>query len=270
MYTVVILTKNESLTIEHCITSIPKECDVVVVDSGSTDNTVEIVKELNVRFYIHSQDGVFLIDRQRNWALSNCNILNEWVCFLDADETLNPILHLEIIKCVNQEVCNAYNLTPKYIFWGTWLKLTQGYPNWHPRLLKRSEVWIEGGVWEHFCPLAKVGYIKAPYEHYANSKGFSDWLKRHDRYSDWDASSIFNYLYKCEEIKGGRKIKLRRVSARLWFLRPFVRFFYMFFIRLGFLEGWKSFVFCSLYFVYEFMIVVKVFELKRLNDKLPL
>jgi len=264
-YSVIILTKNEEVNIENCINSIPNECDVVVLDSGSTDKTELISKSSGAKFYTHIQSGPFLIADQRNWGLKNCQLNNQWVLFLDADEEMNVNLHQKIIFNIKSNVFNAYKMTPKYLYWGKWLKLTQGYPNWHDRLLKKDEVWIEGGVWEHFNEEAQFGYIRIPYNHYANSKGFSDWLERHNRYSSWDAETINEYLNHNIGIGTVRKVVLRKLLAKIWPIRPFLRFFHMYVIRLGFLEGWRSLFFCFNYLFYEFMIVVKIIELKRLK-----
>ncbi len=270
-----VLTLNEEANMQRCLASL-QWCDhVVVLDSGSEDNTKSEALRLGAEFFLHKQMPPFKIDKQRNWALDNCGIDHEWVLFLDADETVSDALRDEILRCCNPEHgtdYNAYELTPRYLFWGTWLKRTQGYPNWHPRLLKRKEVRFTGGVWEHFDENAIIGKIEASYDHYANSKGFSDWLDRHDRYSSWDAEKIVNFLESksSDSLNTTRKLKLRLLAARLWPLRPFVRFIYMYFGRLGFLEGRASFVFCLLYAYYEFMTVVKIIELKRTREGLPL
>ena len=271
----VVLTLNEEANMQRCLASL-QWCDhVVVLDSGSEDNTESEALRLGAEFFLHKQMPPFEIDKQRNWALDNCGIDHEWVLFLDADETVSDALRDEILRCCNPEHgtdYNAYELTPRYLFWGTWLKRTQGYPNWHPRLLKRKEVRFTGGVWEHFDENAIIGKIEAPYDHYANSKGFSDWLDRHDRYSSWDAEKIVNFLESksSDSLNTTRKLKLRLLAARLWPLRPLARFIYMYFGRLGFLEGRASFVFCLLYAYYEFMTVVKIIELKRTREDLPL
>ena len=77
-YSVIILTKNEEVNIENCINSIPNECDVVVLDSGSTDKTELISRNLGAKFYTHIQSGRFLIADQRNWGLKNCQLNNKW------------------------------------------------------------------------------------------------------------------------------------------------------------------------------------------------
>lgn len=268
MYSIVILTKNEEINLQRCLESLPKECDIVVLDSGSTDKTKEIALELSARFFCHIPQGKFLISEQRNWALKNCELKFDWVFFIDADETMDDPLRAEIIRCIGEEKYNAYKLTPKYMFWGKWLKLTQGYPNWHDRLMKKDEVWLEGGVWEHFCNSAKVGYIDIPYNHYANSKGFFDWLERHKRYSNWDAHTTMAFLESKDatSLNTTRKLRLRLIATKFWYLRPWFRFFHMYILRGGFLEGWKSFMFCLHYFIYEMMVVIQIIELKRIKE----
>jgi len=270
----VILTKNEVSNIKRCIDSLLWCQEVVVVDSGSTDGTTQLAESLGAKVFTHIQPPPFKFSEQRNWALENCNLKGEWVLFVDADETIPPDLATEIqsvcLKCDNPY--NAFELTPRYLFWGKWLKRTQGYPNWHSRLVKRGEVSFAGGVWEHFATDAKVGRISIPYDHFANSKGLSDWLERHNRYSSWDAENAVKFMEtgNASALVSNNKLKLRFLAARLWPLRPLARFTYMYFLRLGFLEGIPGLVCCFLYAVYEFMVVVKVVEIKRKNIGLTL
>jgi hypothetical protein len=97
-------------------------------------------------------------------------------------------------------------------------------------------------------------------------------LARHDRYSSWDAGQIVDYLETGDRDRLGttRKLGLRRWAARCWPLRPWARFSQMYVLRGGFLEGRPAFVFCLLYFFYEWMTVVKIVELRRCRRHLPL
>ena len=265
---VVILTLNEEINIERCILSANWANEVIVLDSGSIDKTLSIAHKHGIKTYVHIQNRPFKISDQRNYALEECNLSSDWVLFLDADEIITPELQKNL-KCTLQTNTefNAYALTPKYIFWGKWLKKTQGYPNWHDRMVKLREVKFVGGVWEHFDETAKKGFIKIPYVHYANSHGFDIWIDKHQRYSSWNAQIYFNYLKTKDtiELKTNRKLVLRKLAAKFLFFTPPLRFIHMFIIRGGFLEGWKSFLFCSLYFIYESMTYIKVIELKRLE-----
>ena len=269
-----ILTKNEVCNLKRCIESLQWCDEVIVLDSGSTDGTIQLAESLGAKVFTHIPSLPFKISEQRNWALQNCNLKSEWVLFIDADEVIPSNLATEIqrVCSASNQQYNAYELPARYLFWGKWLKLTQGYPNWHSRLLKLGEVTFIGGVWEHFAFSAKVGRINIPYDHYANSKGFGDWLERHDRYSSWDAQKVVEFLEtgKASALGTERKLKLRLLAAKLWFIRPIIRFIQMYFLRLGFLEGITALIFCLLYAMYEFMIVVKIIELRRKKSELAL
>ncbi|MEH2301957.1 glycosyltransferase family 2 protein [Nostoc sp.] len=269
-----ILTKNEVCNLNRCIDSLQWCQEIIVVDSGSTDGTIQLAESLGAKVFTHIPSSPFKISEQRNWALQNCNLKSEWVLFIDADEVIPSNLATEIqrVCSASNQQYNAYELPARYLFWGKWLKLTQGYPNWHSRLLKLGEVTFTGGVWEHLASGAKVGRINIPYDHYANSKGFGDWLERHDRYSSWDAQKVVEFLEtgKASALGTERKLKLRLLAAKLWFIRPIIRFLQMYFLRLGFLEGITAVIFCLLYAMYEFMIVVKIIELRRKKSGLGL
>jgi len=270
----IILTKNEVSNLNRCIGSLQWCHEIIVLDSGSTDGTTQMAESLGAKVFTHIQPPPFKISEQRNWALENCNLQGEWVLFVDADEVIPPKLATEIqhICFANEQKYNAFEISARYIFWGKWLKLTQGYPNWHPRLLKLGEVQFAGGVWEHFVVGTKVGKMNFPYDHFANSKGFSDWLARHDRYSTWDAENVVKFLEtgNSNSLVSENKLKLRLLAARLWILRPIARFIYMYILRFGFLEGIPALVCCILYAVYEFMVVVKIVEINLTKKGLPL
>lgn len=238
----------------------------IVVDSGSTDRTREVAEENKARFIVHIQTGQFNIAAQRNWVLEEVVIASDWILFLDADEEVTPALRAEIEKELARcGAKNAFELTPRYMFWGRWLKRTQGYPNWHSRLVKKGDVRFRGGVWEHFDETACIGRIAEPYDHYANSKGFGDWLERHDRYSTWEAQRIVAFLESRdpEAIGTKRKVQLRLWAARCYPLRPLIRFVYIYVIRLGFLEGMPALIFSIQYALFEWLVVLKVLDLRR-------
>ena len=270
--TPVVLTKNEQSNIPRCLASIPWP-GAVVVDSGSTDDTIEVARRCGAIVFVHTQDGPFNIAKQRNWAIASCNADADWFLFLDADEELTARTVEAIEKsCIRGENYDAYELTPRYLFWGRWLKRTQGYPNWHARLVRNVVAPFEGGVWEHFRSDLRVGRISEPYNHYGFSKGVSDWIERHDRYSTWDGVHIHAFLQSRDTGKLGttRKIRLRRFAAQLWPIRPIGRFLYMYIFRMGFTEGVPGFVYSVLCMFYEFMTVVKVNEQRRISRGLPL
>jgi len=155
---------------------------------------------------------------------------------------------------------------------GRWLKRTQGYPNWHPRLIRRGYTRFEGGVWESFADGSNVDRISVPYEHYAFSKGFDDWLERHQRYSSWDAAQIVAFLTtrSSATLATRRWRRIRLILSRLWWLRPPLRFAQKYVLQAGFLEGWQGLLFALMMAGYELMTVIKVIELLRRQKELPL
>jgi glycosyltransferase involved in cell wall biosynthesis len=243
----------------------------VVVDSGSTDATVEIARKCGAAVLVHKQNGAFDFAKQRNWAVASCDTDSEWILFLDADEelTVDTVRAIES-ACNDGDKYDGYELTPKYLFWGRWLKHTQGYPNWHSRLMKKIEEPYEGGGWEQFRSNLRVGRIYEPYNHY--SKGVFAWVERHNRYAAWDGKRIHAFLQSRDsgDLGTTRKLRLRRMAARLWPFRPVARFLYMYICRLGFTEGIPGFVYCVLCMFYEFLIVCQINEQRRISRGLPL
>jgi len=265
--TVVILTLNEEAELATALRSVSFCESVFIVDSGSTDGTRAVAEEHGAEFVVHVPPPPFRIADQRNWALDNLPISSEWVLFLDADEEVPRPLRDRLAEVIRdpRDLWDAYELTPRYFFWGKWLKRTQGYPNWHPRLVRRGRKRFAGGVWEHFETGVRVGRLHEPYDHRANAKGLRDWLERHYRYAAWDADRIIDTLRSGSSAELGttRKVRLRYLAAKFWPLRPLARFFQMYVVRLGFLEGWPALNFCLLYFCYELMTVNLVVEKRR-------
>lgn len=266
----IVLTLNEEQDLSRALRSLSWCDELLVVDSGSTDRTRQIANQCGARFVQHIQEPPFLITKQRNWALDHAGLTSDWALFLDADEEIGFSLSQAIqSRITSSSSFTAYELTPRYWFLGKWLKFTQGYPNWHPRLLLRSAVRFEGGVWESFSSNARVSRISIPYEHFAFSKGLDDWIGRHQRYSSWDAHEINRYL-QSSELSTSRKVFLRKFVAHAWPIKPVLRFTQKYFFQLGFLEGWQGLLFCLLISFYDLMTVVKVIQERRLKQGLPL
>ena len=269
----VVLCLNEAGNLPRCLASLDWCDERVVVDSGSTDGSQRVAMELGARVFEHRQTGRFLISEQRNWALDHAQLRSNWVLFLDADEEIGPNCKGAIQAALAQSAeLNGFELTPRYWFLGRWLKRTQGYPNWHPRMVRRGHLRFEGGVWESFPGGSSVSRIQEPYEHYAFSKGIDDWLERHLRYADWDALKINDYLISLDARSLGttRSLLLRKAAARLWPLRPLLRFIQKYFIQLGVTEGWQGFLFASLMSFYDLIAIVKLIELRHKRLGKPL
>ena len=269
----VVLCLNEATNLPRCLASLGWCDELLVVDSGSSDGSQACSERQGARVLQHRQPGRFLISEQRNWALEHGGLQSEWVLFLDADEEVGPACRQAIQQAVASQVtADGFELTPRYWFLGRWLKRSQGYPNWHPRLIRRGRLRFEGGVWENFSDGGQVRQIKEPYEHYAFSKGIDDWLERHRRYADWEAEKITDYLSGGGETALGtrRWLRLRKLSALLWPLRPLLRFSQKYLLQGGFLEGWQGLIFALLMAGYDLITVIKVIERRRQREGMPL
>lgn len=266
----VVLTLNEEHNLSRALSSLAWCDELLVLDSGSIDSTEAVARHHNAKFVVHKQSSPFQITEQRNWALDRCGLRSKWVLFIDADEEVSPVLAEEIHKLISAPSrFNSYELTPRYWFFGKWLKRTQGFPNWHPRLLQREVVRFQGGVWESFSDTALTSRIHIPYEHFAFSKGIDDWLERHQRYSSWDAIEIDQYL-STKTLRSTRKRRLRAFTSNLWPLRPLLRFIQKYLFQFGFLEGWQALLYCLLICFYDLMTITKLIQLRRHRAGLPL
>ena len=261
----IILTLNEEADLPRSISSLSWCDSIIVVDSGSTDSTEAIARSGGCLFVQNIQSGLFLITEQRNWILDSGLIQTDWVIFLDADEAIGESLSLKILQVINSESPDEmYELTPRYWFMGRWLRLTQGFPNWHPRLLKTSSVRFAGGIWESFDSPRPPGRVPIPYEHYAFSKGFDDWVTRHLRYARWDAQKIINSGSKPELYTTKRFRNWRNSLDKVWLLRPCLRFIQKYILQRGFMEGWQGLLYSLMISMFDFFVVIYVIQYKRL------
>ena len=151
-----------------------------------------------------------------------------------------------------------------------WLRYSATYPAWVARLLRRGNAaFVQDGHGEKLAPASgKVGYLKFPLIHFNFSKGWADWFERHNKYSTFEAEKLLERTSRAS-IKGlfstdpaTRRKAIRSVSYRLPF-RPWLRFFYVYFLRLGFLDGRAGLTYTVLQAIYEYMICLKVSELRR-------
>lgn len=263
----VIITYNEEKIIEKCLESISFVNEIIVLDSYSNDDTKLICSKYNVNFYEHKFENY---SDQRNRALNLVSPDSDWILMLDADESVTNDLKDEILR-ISSDINNSaalYHVRRKDIYNNKWLRYSSGYPTWFGRLFKNNEVWVEREINEEYNTLGKVGFLKEHLLHYPYNKGFSWWLKKHDRYSSMESSillndSSFNFsisnLFHLDPVK--RRKFLKKIIYRLPF-RPIVVFFILYFLRLGFLDGKLGLRVCVMRSFYEWMIDVKFEELK--------
>lgn len=273
---VVILTYNEEKNIEDGLKSVYDWVDeIFVVDSFSTDRTLEIAKGYTEKIYQNKFEG---FPQQRNWTLDNLPFSNEWVFFFDADERPSKALKSEISNIIPETSSgvNGFYIKRKFIFMGKWIKHGGYYPVWLLRLFKYKFARCnERLVDEHFIVEGNTLQLQHDIIH-EDKRGITFWIERHNRYATLDALEHIK-LVKFEEMANGQTDfplttffeKRRLLKRKVWrclpmFLRPFMSFFYCYILRGGFLEGKAGFIYMVLLrFWYPLLVDIRIGEIKR-------
>ncbi len=273
MISIYILTYNEEIDIAPCIESALLSDDIIVIDSFSTDRTVEIASRYPVTIEQHKFESH---GKQRTWMLREVPCKYEWVYILEADERMTPKLFQECLEAIKNAEIIGYYVAERVIFMGKWIKHCTQYPRYQMRLFKKEQVWFSdfGHTEREVCE-GKTSFLKETYPHYTSGKGISRWLEKHNRYSTDEARETIrqqqegkinwqSLFFGQSEVEKRRSLK--DLSLRLPF-RPWIRWVYMYFILGGILDGKAGFAWCTLQAFYEYLILLKVAELKQLNSQ---
>lgn len=268
MFSIYILTHNEEIDIAACIESAQLSDDVIVVDSYSSDRTLAIAERYNVRIVQHEFESH---GKQRNWMLRSVPTKHEWVYLLEADERMTPELFQECLAAIRSKENVGYYAAERVMFMGTWIRHSTQYPRYQLRLLKKGQVWFtDYGHTEREVVKGTAGFLQATYPHYTCSKGLSRWIEKHDRYSTDEAQETIAQLEQGsvpwqDLLLGQTEVERRRalkdLSQHLPF-RPLLRWLYMYFILGGIWDGKAGFAWCTLQAFYEYLILLKVEEMK--------
>lgn len=273
---VLILTLNEEQNLPCCLASVAWSDDIVVLDSGSTDRTIEIAKAAGARVVHRVLDNW---SGQQNWATANIQFKHSWVFYLDADETADEKLGREVMEVTRSgpEDLVAYRLRRKETLWGKWIKHSSMYPVWHLRMFRPGKVRWQRLVHPEAIPDGPTGRLKGHLVHDSFSKGLEPWIAKHITYAELEAIEALKVLDDGEFDFAGlflpRKPVRRRRAMKLlrWYLpfRPLWRFLYMYVFRMGFLDGIPGYNYCRLLAMYQFMIDCNMKELRRRRAGLP-
>lgn len=271
---ILILTLNEESNLAECIDSCGWSDDIVVFDSMSGDRTLEIATTKRVRVFQRPFDNYA---SQRNAALTIPPYRNPWVLMVDADERVPSELAAEIAAAVARADASValFRMRRKDFFLGRWLRRSSGYPSWFGRLVRLGRVRVEREVNEEYIADGEVRHLEAHLHHYPFNKGIAYWFERHNRYSSMEAIAkmgVRNEPIVVRQLFAGDPINRRRMLKQFLYrlpFRPLIVFFYLYVLRLGFLDGRAGFYFSRLRAAYEMMIDLKVIEARRRQRNLP-
>lgn len=268
---IIILTRNEEIHIERCLSNImPYSDQITVVDSYSTDDTERIVKRFGVKFI---QNQFVNHAQQFNFALTQISKDAEWILRIDADEILSPELGESIRKVVTKNsTYDAFSIKRRMTFGGKKIRYGGLFPVEVVRLFRNGyglceHRWMD----EHIITRGSVGLLNG--ELIDDSlKNLTSWIAKHNWYSNREAFEILrsNGKIYSADLRLNRSVYIKRlIKERVYSRLPIIPkvslyFFYRYIIRLGFLDGAEGFAFHFLQgFWYRFLVESKVQEVKK-------
>lgn len=277
--TAIILTKNEELNIKRCINSIKDWVDrVVVVDSGSTDKTVELAQGLGAEIYHHEPFVHYA--GQFNWSLDNVDVKTKWVYRIDADEEVTPELAAEIIENCQKhhdDDVNGFVMKFKIAFMGAFLKHGGMYPFYNLTIFKYGIGRYEDrALGEHvILSEGRTIDLKNDCLHF-DFKSLDAWINKHNWYATREVADYYatrikgqedpNKLY--HEAKKTSKLRDGLYYRMPKFLRAKLYFWYRYYLRLGFLDGKAGYVHAFLQaYWFRFLVDAKMMEQELKEQK---
>ena len=240
---VTVITKDEEKNISDCLKSVEWADEIIVVDSESTDRTVDLAKQFTDRIFIRKWEGYV---PQKRYALSLAN--NEWVLSLDADERITPELKDEILSLLPGEV-DGYKIRRKNFLLKKEITSCGWEKDYQLRLFKKDMTDLnERLVHEKFVAQGKTGALKNPMIHFTFSS-FEDYLNKINSYTSLKAQELFK--------------NKKRVGAWTIFSHTVSAFFAFFIIRRGFKDGIYGLIISLLHSVSTMMNYIKLWELQN-------
>jgi len=269
--TVIILTKNEEEAILSCLESVTEADQVLVIDSNSTDRTVEFAQQKGASVINFVWDGQY--PKKKQWALQNLEIRNDWVLFLDADEAASALLISELRNLLANPYdikFGAFVAELDYFFMGKLLRF--GHKVKKRALLNRnccsfpiiddlhvSNMWEVEGHYQPICN-KQVGFLRGKITHLDPDPLF-DYFSRHNKYSDWEAELRMNPNMQ-------ESVRAARTAQGAFFDKfpgkPLLFFLYSYVFKSGWRDGRVGFNYAVALSFYYWQISIKVLD-RRIN-----
>ena len=245
---IVIIALNAARQIESCLQSVEFAAEVLVVDSGSTDETRAIAEIAGARVVEHEWLG---FGRQKQFAVSIAKY--DWVLCLDVDERVSPALAQSIRLAMESPQHRAYRMPRRNLFLGRWLLHGEGYPDWSLRLFHRAHAsWSNDEVHETVITTVDVATLKGDLMH-DSAEDVNTYLAKQNRYSSLHAQALYE--------QGVRAGYFRLLIS------PLARFIKFYFLRLGFLDGGPGFAHVVIGCFAAFAKYAKLIELGAADGK---
>ncbi len=272
--TAIILTFNEERNIKDCLEAVSKLTnDIIVVDSGSTDRTIEIAKQYNVKIYTNPFQNYAI---QRNWALKNVEINNEWILNIDADHRLTEEFVLELQYHFNKGISQnikGFMASRRTMFMNKWIRFGGHYPVYHGVIFRKGFGYCEEKEYDqHFVIEGESILLKGDIIDIITDS-LDTFTARHNKWATLEAKDILALQKSSPKLvkpdKHGNPMEKRRYQRMKYysyppFVRVFIYFTYRYIFKMGFRDGKEGMIFHFLQgFWFRFLVDAKIYELKK-------
>ncbi len=240
---------NEEKKIEKCLRSLAFADEIIVIDNGSTDRTVELAKKFTDKIFSQEND-LLKIDIQKNFGFEKATY--NWILSIDADEEVSSKLAEEIKEKIENSV-NGYYIPRKNIIFGKWIRHSGWYPDFQLRLFRKGKgSFTKSHVHESLSLNGKADYLKNELIHY-NYDSVSQFFQK--AINVYIPSEAKNYLDKGYIFSYADVIRF-----------PLKEFLSRFFLRKGYKDGFYGLVLAMLMAFYHFLVFVNIWELNKFKD----
>jgi len=273
---VIIPVRNEAKNLPRCLQALSNVGEVYVIDSQSSDDTVEIARSYGAKVVqFHYQGGW---PKKRQWAMDTLPLGYDWILLLDADEVLTPELADEILLAIQNPAIDGYSILLRIWFLGRVLRhgdvglwktslFRRGKGRYECRLKDQDASMADMEVHEHIVVEGATASLRNSLIH-RNVESLSRYIQKHNEYSNWE-SRVLLQLGDDKELPAslfGTQAQRRRWLKRKLFAvpgSPALLFLYRYILRLGFLDGVPGLIYCGFQALQMFHTKAKIYELKQ-------
>jgi glycosyltransferase involved in cell wall biosynthesis len=272
--TVIIPVRNEAHNLPRCLGALVDVAEVIVVDSQSTDATVEIARDFGARVVQFHYPGGW--PKKRQWAMDTLPLAHDWLLLLDADEVLTPELTTEIQRAIQNPEINGYYLALRIYFLGRVLRhgdarfwklslFRRGKGKYECRLRDQDVSMADMEIHEHVCIDGPTARLENSLIHH-NIESLSRYIQKHNEYSNWEARVLTEKEAAGEipaSLIGTQAQRRRWLKQKLFGIpgSPILLFIYRYVFRLGFLDGVPGLIYCGFQAVQMFHTKSKIYEM---------
>ena len=273
---VIVPVRNEAHNLNRCLKSLRGVGEVYVIDSGSTDETIEIARSFDAKVVQFHYHGGW--PKKRQWAMDTLPLAYEWILLMDADEALTPELADEIRRAIANPLYDGYYIALRMHFLGRVLRhsgasfqklslFRRGQGRFECRSRDQDASMCDMEVHEHIVIEGQTAKLQNPIIHH-NVETLSRYIRKHDEYSTWEA-----HVWQGGESSYGDlppSLLGTQAQRRRWLKRnllglpgsPFLFFLYKYFLRMGFMDGVPGLIYCGFQGIQFFHVKAKIYELQ--------